>query len=115
MSDRVLNPQMVVLMTEISPGSLIRLISITHNLENDPFQHIPDYIGRFSETYEPNSIKVDDPDKRKWVSGLSLKITNGLIGKNTGLTLMRPIKMRPSRSMVVLKQPYITMRKRTKK
>ena len=64
MSDRALNPQMVVLMTEIPPGSLIRLISITHNLENDPFQHIPDYIGRFSETYEPNSIKVDDPDKR---------------------------------------------------
>lgn len=48
-------------MTEIPPGSLIRLVSITHTLEADPFQHVPDYIGRFSETYEPNAIKINDP------------------------------------------------------
>lgn len=48
-------------MTEIPPGSSIKLVSITHTLEADSFQQIPDYLGRFSKTREPNSIKVDDP------------------------------------------------------
>lgn len=54
-------------MTEIPPNSLIRLVSITHSLEDDPCSQMPDYIGHFSRTYEPNAIKIDN-----------IKIVNGI-------------------------------------
>lgn len=47
------------MMTEIPPNSKMELISITHELENDPFLD-PDYLGKFVPCWEKNAIRTDD-------------------------------------------------------